>query len=91
MAGVPIVAVVGLAFAGPASVDPASPAPAFAGLVFGALARVGGGAHHSPLHRYRLLLTQEAIVVPIYCSRGGGTPRSTVGYASMACHKAQIL
>lgn len=90
--GVPIVAVADLVFADPVAAGPASPvAPAFAVLVFDALARVDGEAHHYPLHRYHLPMKREAIVAPIYCSQGEGTLRLTAGYASMACHKAQTL
>lgn len=90
--GVPIVAVVGLVFADPAAVGPVSPAdPAFVGLVFDALAPGGGEVHHSPLHHYRLPMTQEVIVAPIYCSLGEETLLLTAGYVSLACHKAHIL
>lgn len=89
---VPIVAAVDLVFADPVAVGPASPAaPAFAVLVFDALAHAGGEAHHFPLHRYRLPMKREAIVAPIHCSRGEGTLRPTAGYAWTACHKAQTL
>lgn len=92
VAGVPIAAVVAdLVFADLAAVDPASPDPAFVALVFDALARAGGVAHHFPLHHCRLPMTRMAVAGPIYCSQGEGTLRLTVGFALLAGYKVHIL
>lgn len=98
--GVPIVVVVGLVFVGLVSVDLVFLGPAFAVPVVDVLARVDGGVHRSPpllplrlplLHRYRLSMIQGVIGTPIHRYQGEEILRLTVGYALLACRKAQIL